>query len=89
MQVTKHPADLLTKHPTDLPKAAPYKLVIFEKLEPEYGIGYTRSHIAALEAEGLFPKRVALSEGRKKPRIAWCHDELVAMIERLKAARRA
>ena len=48
------------------------KFVTYERLEPDYGIPYSRVHLSRLERSRKFPKRVHLGENR----IAWFDDEL-------------
>ncbi len=46
-------------------------------------IPYSRQHIARLEADGRFPKRVPLGQQR----VGWVHAEVVEWIEQRIAAR--
>lgn len=48
------------------------KLVSKRELKSVYGIPYCFTHIARLEAAGLFPKRVRLGACR----VAWYADEV-------------
>ena len=53
------------------------KLVSKKELKSVYGIPYHPSHIARLEGEGQFPKRVTLGACR----VAWVAEEVEAWIE--------
>lgn len=51
-------------------------LVLYSDLK-ELGVPYTRQHLARLEAEKKFPKRVQVGEAR----IAWVEDEIRAWVK--------
>lgn len=46
-------------------------------------VPYSRQHIARLEADGKFPKRVRLGQQR----VGWVYDEVAAWIEQRIEAR--
>jgi len=58
------------------------RLVTFERLEPEYGIPYSRVHLSRLERDGKFPERINLGG-----RVAWPEDEIEAWINARRAER--
>jgi prophage regulatory protein len=49
-----------------------YKLCSKKELRSVYGIPYSPQHIARLEAEGKFPKRVVLGQCR----VAWICEQV-------------
>lgn len=53
------------------------KLVDWKTLKKNYGIPYSRQHIARLEADRKFPLRVTLGQCR----VAWVEAEVVQWIE--------
>ncbi|MDB5706605.1 MAG: transcriptional regulator [Sphingomonas bacterium] len=58
---------------------------LISKIEVRSLVVYSNAHIARLEAEGLFPKRVRLSVGR----VAWLESEIRDWIADKVAARDA
>jgi prophage regulatory protein len=58
------------------------KLLTYEELKPQFGIPYTRTWLAHLEAIGKFPKHVQIGESR----IGWVESEIAAWVAaRIKA----
>ena len=45
-----------------------------QQLREEFGIAYSRAHLARLEKAGRFPQRVRLSANR----VAWVESEVIA-----------
>lgn len=54
------------------------RYVTRQQLREEFGIAFSRAHLARLEKAGQFPKRVKLSVNRvswvESEVIAWCAD---------------
>lgn len=61
----------------------PRKLVDFKGLKAKYGIPFSRTHLANLERQEKFPKRVSLGAHR----VAWVIHEIEAWIADRIAAR--
>jgi prophage regulatory protein len=59
------------------------QLVSKKELKTVFGVPYSFAHIARLEADGQFPKRVRLGACR----VAWVSDEVQAWIDERVAAR--
>lgn len=59
------------------------KLLSYDDLKPEKGIGYSKVQLWRLEKAGEFPKRVPLGRGRH----GWLDSELDAWIAARVAAR--
>lgn len=60
------------------------RLLAFNRLFPEKGIGYSKVHLGRLEKVGSFPKRVRLGP---KGRVAWIEAEIDEWIEARAAER--
>ena len=56
------------------------RLVTWKELKTIYGIPYSAQHVARLEADNKFPKRLKLSAYRGG-RVAWVAAEVEAWIE--------
>lgn len=54
------------------PPDSPLKLIDFKELKATKGIAFGRSHLARLEPEGKFPRRVHLGQKR----VAWLLIEI-------------
>jgi predicted DNA-binding transcriptional regulator AlpA len=65
------------------------RLVGFKQLRPEWGIDYSREHLARLVKVGRFPRPLVLSADEKgKPKkIAWLESEIDNWITELRAKR--
>jgi prophage regulatory protein len=61
------------------------RVVSYSSLEHEYGISYSRVHLARLEAAGNFPRRVHIGENR----IGWIADEIEGFLRSRAEAREA
>ena len=62
------------------------RMLIFQQLNAEKGIPYSRVHIQRLEDAGKFPKRVKLGDGPRS-RCAWSEQEIDAWLAEKMAAR--
>jgi prophage regulatory protein len=60
------------------------RLLTFDELR-DHGVPYVRSHLARLEAQGAFPKRVTIGDCR----IGWVEDEIEAWVTKRINARSA
>ena len=54
-----------------------HKLLTFDELR-EHGVLYTRQHLARLERDGHFPKRVAIGANR----VGWVESEIDAFVKK-------
>ena len=52
-------------------------VVLFEKLEPEFGIQYGKVQLWRLQRAGKFPLAIKLTDGG---RVAWWRSEIVAWL---------
>lgn len=71
------PWGLLMHVVTESKQAAPTaarRFVRFDRLNPDFGIDWSRMHVFRLEKAGRFPKRVQLGPNS----VAWLEDELIA-----------
>jgi predicted DNA-binding transcriptional regulator AlpA len=81
----EHPLE--RQHSVSLSTAPPstHKLVAFEELAA-YGIRFSRVHVARLEQQGSFPRRVVLG-GPHGNFVAWVESEIRDYVESLVQAR--
>jgi len=59
------------------------RLLSYDELKPQKGIGYSKSHIWRLEKEHKFPRRVPIGESRH----GWIEDEIDNWIAERAASR--
>lgn len=50
----------------------PRRFIPYHKLEPDYGISFTRQHLDRLVKGGQFPKKIRLTAAR----VGWWADEI-------------
>jgi hypothetical protein len=55
-------------------------VVTFKRLKPEFGIGWSRTHLDRLEDARKFPLSFKLEDHRNSPRVWWSH-ELIEYLE--------
>lgn len=63
--------------------ATPDRLVTYAELKSAWGIKFSRVHLARLEKDGVFPKRIRLGYTS----IGWLTSELTAYMAKHAAAR--
>lgn len=56
-----------------------------QQLREDFGIGFSRAHLARLEKAGNFPRRVKLSANR----VVWIESEILAWCAARNEARKA
>jgi prophage regulatory protein len=64
---------------------SPRKLVDYKGLKMIFGVPYGRTHLARMEIEGKFPKRVTLGANR----VSWVASEIAEWVEAKIASRGA
>ena len=67
------------------PQGVALRVLRYAQLQTEKGVNYSRTHIARLEKEGSFPKRIKLGANS----VAWVEKEVDVWLNKKKRARAA
>ena len=60
-------------------------VVTFKRLRGQFGVPYSRTHLARLEDVRKFPQSFKLSDFRGSPRVWWSHEVAEFLQNRAKA----
>ncbi|MCW2114450.1 helix-turn-helix transcriptional regulator [Bradyrhizobium elkanii] len=60
-------------------------VVTFKRLRGQFGVPYSRTHLARMEERGKFPSSFKLSDHRNSP-IVWWENEVIDWLESRAAA---